>query len=59
MEPFEDLQVQQIAIEGSYVRGDIEMLVQASLREDLRLRKWPASVQKELKEILTSGANGM
>ncbi len=59
VEPFRDLQVQQIAIEGSYVRGNIKILVEASLRENPRLRKWPASVQKELKEILTTSANGM
>jgi hypothetical protein len=41
------------------ITRDIEIHVRESLRNDSRLKKWPAKVQEEIETTLTDGAHGM
>ena len=48
-----------MALQGSVIARDIEIHVFEKLRNDPRLKKWPAKVRAEIKEKLMKGACGM
>jgi hypothetical protein len=55
----ESLSTNQIPIQTSIVDADIRIHVCERLRNDPKLRKWPAEVQSEIEQTLSDGANGM
>lgn len=46
-------------IQGPLVDADIRHHILKSISGDVKLRMWPAHVQKEIEDALTRGANGM
>ena len=55
----EPLITDEICIQNELVDADIRIHLCEKLQNDPKLKTWPANVQKEIKEILMNGAQGM
>ena len=49
----------QLCIQSALVDADIHIHILDRLSTDVKLKKWPASVQKEIEDALRRGAKGM
>lgn len=49
----------QLCIQSALVDADIRVYILDRLSNDLKLRKWPVDVRKEIEDALMTGANGM
>ena len=49
----------QLCIQNELVNADILVFVLERLSNDTKLKRWPASIQKEIESTLMKGANGM
>ena len=58
-EALEPLITGQICIQSALVNADIHIHLCERLRNDPKLRKWPANVQMEMEKTLMEGAHGM
>jgi hypothetical protein len=58
-ETLEPLVTDQICIQNALVDADIHIHLHERLRNDPKLKAWPANVQREIKETLMDGAHGM
>jgi hypothetical protein len=54
-----DLEVLSIEVQGPSVIEDIRCLIRAYLANDVRMKRWPENVNKEIIAVLTEKANGM
>jgi hypothetical protein len=49
----------EVAIQAAVVDADINIYVEELLKNDIRLRKWPTDVRKEIQQTITDKSNGM
>lgn len=49
----------QICIQNALVDADIRVHILERLSNDMKLKKWPVIVQKEIEDALMNGAKGM
>lgn len=58
-EALEPLITEEICIQSALVNADIHTHICELLRNDPKLKKWPANVQEEIEKTLMDGSHGM